>query len=181
MNEASTMSIDARVSFGYDAFDLILEEENETPLCWDDYADEGCPQDGEYIFDGNYTMPSPPNDFLGWAASGYSGKVVVTIKVLDQLAGECTMAIETKRSGDFDAEERDFSDVKNLKLTGRETAMIVFGSLAASIIFWIFLKLCCSRGEKKRAAKEPLIVTPSKQALITPVDHDEKGDAGAMA
>jgi hypothetical protein len=181
------MTMDARLSFGYNTIALILEDSSESPLCWESESSANqeteCPGDGVYSFSGNYSLVLPPNDFLGWAATGFAGKIIVTFSVLGEKAGKCTMEVKTRRTGDYYGESRDIRNVKNLKFSGHDTFLIVLASLGGFFLLsYMVRELCrCCISPMEQSAdvvKEPLATspTPTKQPLITPLDQ-----GGAMA
>jgi hypothetical protein len=179
LDKNSTMSIDAQLTFGYNTMGFILEDAREVPLCWEE-EDSGCPGDGVYTFSGNYSMVLPPNDFLGWAATGYGGKITITMSIDSEVAGKCTMGVNTRRSGAYYGYNRDVRDVKNLKLSGSETFLIVLASLGGVVVLLYLvrgLSRCFSaRSEEAIVVKQPLISSPipTKQPLITPMDNDTR-------
>jgi hypothetical protein len=193
------MTIDARLSFG--AIEMILEDSTEAPLCWE--GEHGiqadCPSDGAYQFAGNYTMVNPPSDFLGWAVSGYSGKIIITFTVSGEKAGECTMSVKTRRSTGYSTENRDIRDVKTLNFSGQETTLTTLGIIVGLLGLWLFVQGVCQRRDlntkdyqtkessalpfpmkqdtrAKWSFKRPNknVVPPRviKQPLITPLDDD---------
>jgi len=181
------MSMDARLSFGYNSIALILEDSTESPLCWESDAWENeqteCPGDGVYKFIGNYSLVLPPNDFLGWAATGFVGKIIVTFSVLGEKAGKCTMEVKTRRTGDYHGESRDIRNVKHLKLSGHDTFLIVLASIGGFVLLSYMVRelcRCCTYPKEQTAdvVKEPLTSSPlpTKQPLITPLDKTEGGE-----
>ena len=181
------MSIDARLSFGYNAIALILEDATESPLCWESESSENdqtdCPSDGVHNFSGNYSLVLPPNDFLGWAATGFVGKIIVTFSVLGEKVGKCTVEVKTRRTGEYHGESRDIRNVKHLKFSGHDTFLIVLAALGGFVLLSYMVRevcKCCAHptAQATDVVKEPLTSPPlpTKQPLITPLEKTEGGE-----
>lgn len=117
------------------------------PLCNDALlADEGnedgdCPSDGKYIFDTVYNMPQVDSPYMSWAASGWSGELVLEMYLnsTQDLVGKCTMQVQTLVTGSY--EEGAFRSMPSAKTV----SLAVFGSLMAVLLLCLYC--CCTRNK----------------------------------
>jgi hypothetical protein len=179
VTEYDELLVDASLKFsisGMDTYEYPMLDLSPIPVCGDRYRVDGldewyeyleeqgyeydggetvtCPGNGKYLFDGNYTFPSPSNDFLGWAASGYNGKLVLDLyfNSTDDLVGQCTMGIQTVRTMDYnEGDKGGFGATPN----GRLGLIIALAVLAALLLLCIACRCCC--GATKKESAEPLM------------------------
>ena len=156
-----------------------LEENDENVAQEEDGNDEDekdamegenvkCPENGSYrTFDTDVTFPSPPNDFMGWAASGYTGDIVFYIYVgsSSDVVGQCSVGIQTLRSQSF-SQEQDNGFLRTVP-SGQRTAFIILLSLGSLFILWL---LCCLRHPCYRRK-----VLPAKEPLLIDFEKDKQG------
>jgi len=118
------------------------------PVCHDSLVPSNnnvkgdCPSDGSYSFDTTYNMPQVSSEYAGWAASGWTGQIVVTMytSTTNQLVGKCSMNFQTMVTGAY--EKGAFKSVPSAKTTGA----VVGSLLAASIALCV---ACYCRAKKR--------------------------------
>jgi len=178
VNEDSVLYMNATLQFsvsGYETIKQPLLKLYPFPLCGEDDRggpdndDEkgGCPRDGTYQFQDDYKFPSLPNSFVSWAASGYSGQVVVDMYLQStgqqQLAGHCIMNIQTRLSQTYQANQG-----KALKSvpTGRIALLVALSLLAALMVCQLLF--VWRRRNHRRAAKEVLLLDDDEDGKRSP-------------
>jgi hypothetical protein len=131
----------------------------EMPLCHDGLGSDennqygACPNDGAYTFDTVYNMPEVDSPYFGWAATGWSGEVVLDMYLNStmDLVGKCTMEVQTMVTGSY--EEGAFRSMPSAKAT----TLTVFGVLAACLIGCMYCCWCKSKSKQAFSKEEGLL------------------------
>eukprot|EP00934_Nitzschia_sp_Nitz4_P006180 Nitzschia sp. Nitz4//scaffold56_size114212//12758//13574//NITZ4_003932-RA/size114212-snap-gene-0.176-mRNA-1//-1//CDS//3329554652//6170//frame0 len=138
---------------GY-AYEYSLSDMEPIPVCSDyftatddNYGD--CPADGNYTFTTNYMLPSPDSEYLTWAATGWTGQIVIDMFLSSsELVGKCTLEFQTMTDGSY--EGTAFTSMPSGK-----TAAITIVAVVAAILSCFLYCCCCRRGASRKSTTEP--------------------------
>ena len=130
------------------------------PICHnslvaDEANEEGdCPNDGKYKFDTMYNMPNIASDYVGWAATGWSGEFVLDIYLnrTQDLVGRCKLKVDTMVTGSY--EQGAFRSMPSAKI-----AAYTISSILGVCLLWCLYNCCCGKRiqQQRRSREEALL------------------------
>jgi len=130
----------------------------EIPVCGANNKNGDCPADGTYSFQANYTFPDTGNALYDWARSGYKGEIVLSVYYdnKNNLAGQCTLQVETRNSGSYEIPYTvNGKRIKRKLPNGRIGAITAICALAAIVSCMCLCRIC--RSSKVSAKQEGLM------------------------
>jgi len=138
-------------------------------------------------------MMTPSNEFLEWAAVGFSGELAVTFSVYGDIVGECSMAVKTRRRDYYSEETEDVKkneetgdmkkNVQSQQLSGYETFLAITAAMLATILIVFSTRVACrycgqpqTPNEEIKQQKLVFSPVPTKLPLLitTITDSDYK-------
>jgi hypothetical protein len=135
------------------SFNLL--DKVQMPICHSslkasaDNADGACPADGKFGFETVYNVPEVGSEYLAWAASGWSGVMLVEIYLnsTQDLVGRCRMGVNTLVSGS--SEGGAFRTLPSAKII----TYAVLGSLLGALVL-CFCGSCAVQARQNRRARQ---------------------------
>jgi hypothetical protein len=135
---------------------LVADQSNENGA---------CPNDGKYKFDTVYNMPKIESEYVGWAATGWSGEVVLDIYLnrTQDLVGRCKLKVETMVTGAY--EQGAFRTMPSAKIVA-----YTLTSLLGVCLLWCLYCCCCGKRIRRRTREEALMEDTEPQTEYTNVN-----------